>query len=236
MKRVLLLSGKINSGKNQLAEYLTEGFDKIGLSTRSDLFAKPLKDGCREDFARLATVLQEMTDSLRTFFKASHDNGMTDYQERAILRFDTLLEEFLIRDENWYEQKTPITRAILQIYGTEIFRRRVQDDWWVDKMAERVRENSADVTVVTDARYPNEVDGLKHKLESEPEFEVIAIRIDRDIKSADSVATHSSEIALDDYKGWSYRIDNNGTLDELKAAAQALIENITAGVRESEAA
>ena len=56
MKYVLLLSGKINSGKNQYAEYLIEELENKGARVTQDLFAKDLKQYCSEDFEGLGEI------------------------------------------------------------------------------------------------------------------------------------------------------------------------------------
>lgn len=59
--------------------------------------------------------------------------------------------------------------------------------------------------VITDVRYPNEAEAIKN-------LGGILIRIDRNTEFIDN---HISETALDDYNGWDYVIDNNGTFASL---------------------
>ena len=57
--------------------------------------------------------------------------------------------------------------------------------------------------LITDVRYPNEVKAIEDR-------DGIVIRVDRDVKLVD----HESETALDNYD-FKYRIDNNGTIEQL---------------------
>lgn len=61
------------------------------------------------------------------------------------------------------------------------------------------------IWVITDVRYPNEAEAIKN-------LGGVLIRIDRNTGFTDN---HISETALDNYDGWDYVIDNNGTLENL---------------------
>ena len=73
-KFVIMLSGRMRSGKNQFATYLEAELKSFDISVRQDLFAKDLKDGCKEDFKALAHVLASIRAELisTTEIYASH--------------------------------------------------------------------------------------------------------------------------------------------------------------------
>jgi hypothetical protein len=84
----------------------------------------------------------------------------------------------------------------------------VHYDVWVLSVMNRPSEYK----LITDVRYPTEVQAIE-------EAGGIVIRIERDEKLREgSIAgrptNHSSEIALDNHK-FTYRLENNGTFDEL---------------------
>ena len=69
MKKVILVSGKLRSGKNQFAEYLRQSYELNKISIRQDLFAKTLKDSCREDFKPLIRDINEMATNLKSIIQ-----------------------------------------------------------------------------------------------------------------------------------------------------------------------
>jgi hypothetical protein len=77
------------------------------------------------------------------------------------------------------------------------------------------------VTIVTDVRYPNEVDYIKQaggaviRLEGDPAK--IRENSKRDLN-------HSSEIALDDYRDWDVLYENNKGLTELENFAKKIVK------------
>ena len=54
---------------------------------------------------------------------------------------DYLKSEYNIQtiSDNWYNEKTPITRMLLQAVGTEIVRN-TNSDYWVDQAAKRIKK------------------------------------------------------------------------------------------------
>jgi len=220
-KLIVLVSGKLQSGKNQFAEYLKQHISKRDVSIYEDLFALGVKNGCKEDFAPLVKYLNENTDIKTT-------------------------------DDNWYENKTELTRILLQLYGTDIFRKRVSTDWWVKKQAERIVKNEKDVTIITDVRFPNEIDKLldyistdysakqttctfgeeeyltKNHLQfiSGCPYRICSVRINRNSAIKMGIKDHESETALDNYENFNYIYENNGTLDDLNTFAEFIAEEL----------
>lgn len=219
-KIVILLSGKINSGKNQFAEYLNYEFNKRGLTVTNDLFAKDLKDYSKEDFRVLGGMLKKKADNVKTLLETYFDP-----QEHGVLLQPILkaLDEFTFVDKNFYEDKTDITRVLLQLYGTEIARRRFDDKFWVKKTAKRLNDIETDVVVVTDVRFPNEIDDMFSMLD---DCEVIPIRINRNMEQMQMIKQHASELALDDYGQFHYIIDNNDTLDKFRLNSEWVVNDL----------
>jgi hypothetical protein len=228
MKRIILISGKLQSGKNQLADFLKDAFAKKNLDVGSDLFAGPLKDWCKEDFKPLTDLLRNIANDIKSVAKLSFDipaknTGMSN--ESSLFNIcKTVDDKLLINDENWYEVKTDITRKILQLYGTEIFRKRVDNDWWAKLLLERCKVSEKEVILITDVRFPNELEVFNSLLSDE--LEVVSIRVERNINTQEIIANHDSETALDNWLEWNYVVDNNGTLDALKASAEKIVEDI----------
>ncbi len=193
-KIVILISGKIKSGKNQLADFMKEYFEKQNLKVSADYFAKAVKDGCKEDFKKLADELNNYVIELKRVIISKYN-----YINEIL---DSKIDELKISDENWYENKTFITRAILQLYGTEIFRNRVDSDYWVKQVKDKCEKSDSDIILVTDTRFPNEITEMYSD-----NYDLITIRLLRDINK-DKSKNHYSETALDDWNEWTYIIDN----------------------------
>lgn len=95
-------------------------------------------------------------------------------------------------------------RYILQGIG-EMMRNEVSETYWINKVLAKYGGELPSLGVITDVRYPNEVETiLQHGGK--------VLRITRDMERND---THPSEIALSD-DDFSDIIDNSGTMEQLK--------------------
>lgn len=118
------------------------------------------------------------------------------------------------------KQWTP--RLLLQNMGTQIGRQIIHPNIWVNALmvdykaigdnllegeVRKVREEDLIYPnwIITDVRFPNEVEAIKRK-------SGIIIRVNRPLITSDN---HKSEVALDNYKDFHYVIENEGTIEEL---------------------
>ena len=203
-KTVILISGKKRTGKNALADYITEAAKEMGLTVWQGLFAGPLKDACRQDFAPLAA-----------FLKAEHARLVGHgIPPEEIPWMD-------VQDEQFYEAKTPLTRILLQVYGTQIFRDRVDKDYWTKKMVESLDRQEAEVLLITDTRFPNEV-LLPTEWAEARDYRSCCVRVHREV-SRDAQGEHESETALDDFAVWDHVVRNDGPLADLKRHAREVL-------------
>lgn len=221
MKKVILISGKIHCGKNQFADYLGKEFKNKGLKVSEDLFAKTLKDNCKEDFRKLTNVLDNISEEIKATIGLFVDQRQVMLNPSILNNINKSVDKLKIKDDNWYEDKTDITRNILQLYGTEIFRKRVDDNYWVKQVKDRCIASNSDIIIITDCRFPNEITEMLCD-----EYEITTIRIVRNINTQEQIASHDSETALDDWNEWNYIISNDDSLNELKNSAKTVCDDI----------
>lgn len=223
MKTIILISGKMQSGKNQFADYLANDLRFKQKRVRTDLFAASLKRGCAEDFKYMVEQINNHIAKVKDLIDISWLSDASNFVEAK-----KLLDQLTVtKEENWYEEKTLITRLLLQTYGTEIFRNRVDTNYWVNQVVDRMLGSDEEYTLVTDTRFENEVTHVVYRCESDkqPYAKVITVRINRDMKMND-LYLHDSENGLDNFTSWDHVINNNGTLDDLKKAAKAVTNSI----------
>lgn len=152
--------------------------------------------------------------------------GIYSSKEELDLALYTLANKVHITD-TVSELLTP--RTLLQLLGTECGRRVIHPEIWVNSlMAEykgieqpnkpgQERQISFPNWVITDVRFPNEAEAIKRK-------GGIVLRIERPYSTVagggnpanfNKEQFHASETALDDYKGFSHIIQNDGSVEEL---------------------
>lgn len=91
-------------------------------------------------------------------------------------------------------------REVMQIVGTDIFRR-MKNNVWSDSVLRRIKSENPDVAIIADCRFPNEVDTVK-------QAGGIVIKLTRNPYNS----LHESEVALDaenyDQNNFDLVIDN----------------------------
>lgn len=197
-KKVILVSGKLQSGKNTFTDILMEEMKK-SISIDYDYFAKPLKNECKTVFSNLVDYLN----------KISLENN---------------IPSLYTNEDSWYENKNEVTRILLQTYGTDIFRELVDEDWWAKKLKKKILARDEEVIVVSDVRFKSEL----RIFEQDNDLKLIKIRIERDNYTRDNnpIHSHISELDLDDYSNWDFVLKNNETIDVLKQNTLILLDGI----------
>jgi len=109
-------------------------------------------------------------------------------------------------------------RTLLQWWGAE-YRRAQDPDYWVKQLAKRIEEENPEYALITDMRFPNEMQFVKQHGET--------VRVDR---AGLPPSTHTSETVLADTsdEDWSIILENNGTLEEFKEGAVVVFDELTA--------
>ena len=172
-----------------------------GKDTLADLLAELLPDARRDAYA----APLKMCVHLKTGIPMDILNGSTEQKE------DELLGRY---------GKTP--RKLMQEEGEEA-RERIGKTIWMDRLVERALDASERITVVSDGRHPKEeVEGVGERLGTSDVTLGVLIRR----PSIAVVPGHPSEdkIAAEPNETFDAVVLNDGTLDELRAAAQQVAD------------
>ena len=196
---IIGLSAKAGVGKNQLAEFIIEEFEKnYNRKFYEASFADKLKRMCKFQFG------------------LSDDQLWGDKKELADERFPKSERE---RPDNgavvyW------TSREIMQELGA--FYRKIDRDFWVKSLKNfldhELSKGHKDF-IITDVRYVNEAGFIKNR-------KGVLVRINRNIDKKIHGTSHESEIGLDNYEGFDINVDNNGSLDDLRKASSDIVKAI----------
>lgn len=188
---LIVLSGKARSGKDTAAVMLEE---MLGYNTTSIAYADQLKY------------------IISTCFGLNMEQLYGDDKE-------VVLEDLPIRTKSGHVTThcwTP--RKLLQYLGTDVFRT-IKPDCWVQVVKDRVAEGEYDNYIITDGRFPNELEWVL-------EAGGIHIRIEREDKDFVSGTDHESETSLPDFFENpinSFIINNDKDLDYLHQELQNIV-------------
>ena len=214
MPFIVAISGKKQSGKNTLSDYLISYFKDQEKIVKQYSFADDLKDflvktmglrheqvwGTDEEKNSLTEYLWE-TLPLRVRWENSGSPG-----ENFLRNFEGVHSILAVggKEKAWAAfvkahtntimyniRKGPMTgRELMQVFGTDIMRKMFNDRIWVNATFRNIQRDNPDVAIIPDMRFPSEVHALV-------ENNGCIIRLTRD--GGVGGDTHSSETALDDF-------------------------------------
>ena len=124
----------------------------------------------------------------------------------------------------WDGREETKPRDLLNKLGTDIIRNQIDEEFHINRLIEdiKVLSHFYDTFVVSDIRFPVEIEKTKKEFDN-----VTAIKMQRESDELNSSQKHHiSETILDDYKGFDYQIDNNGSLEELTDKAKKILTEI----------
>ena len=210
---IIGVCGFIGSGKDTIADYL------VNLHHfRRESFANTLKDAVAQVFGWDRTMLEGRTKQAR------------EWREQV---------------DPWWAERLGIPhltpRFILQQWGTEVCRKNFHDDIWIASLENKLR-NSRDDVVISDCRFPNEIQAIKQSggivvrvvRGPEPEWYNAAVSRNRGPdgnstwslsgRKLEQLGVHDSETAWVGTK-FDVVVDNNGTLDDLYQQVKRLVQD-----------
>ena len=199
---LISVSGLIGSGKDTIADYLVNSHGFLRES-----WAGTLKDAVASVFGWDRILLEGKTAESRKW------REVPDQWWSSRLGMDV----------------TP--RRVLQVWGTEVCRESYHDDIWIASLENKLRK-TADSVVISDSRFPNELDSVKR-------IGGITIRVMRGSDPAwvnylreygvtDEFKEKWPSVHASEYSSvcstYDYVIRNDGSIDDLYRQINNLIE------------
>jgi hypothetical protein len=211
--KVILVTGKAQSGKNSACEYIKLKLKAKGLSSKLYAFADPLKEICVGVLG--LTPSQCWGENKYKDEDTEFSWGDLPFSGEALAK----LMSNMSTNEKLIKTSDKMTaREVMQVWGTDVFRK-FHNSCWVNSTLSSINKDGFDYALICDARFPNELD----EFEDQQPF---VVRLTRNVKNL----THDSETLLDDYKWNKFKfytiIDNsNMTVDDKNYFINLALEN-----------
>jgi hypothetical protein len=200
---IIGVSGKARSGKNVFAEVLAEELHRrTGKAFVMMAYADELKNMAQKE-------LDLSWDQLWGDEKEAEDKR---YKKIPRHGYDGFHETGDLKEPYW------TGREIMQSLGE--FFRGFDRDFWVKKLFRTIEEKEYENVIITDVRYPNEVDPVVER-------EGYHVRVSRPDANQIHGKTHESEVSLDAPYKVDFTVLNVGTLDDLRKLASDIASGIT---------
>lgn len=140
-----------------------------------------------------------------------------------------LLDDFTVYDRK--EREKPLLdfpewscRKLFQFIGTELMRKQFDNDIWIKLLNKRIKSCQHSRIVISDIRFPNEVDLLK-SFSKKNKYSVFFIKVNRNGYIGKNVGIKNHESESYDLDG-DYIIDNNSNIDDLYKKIDCIMSKI----------
>ena len=208
---IIGIVGFIGSGKGTVSEYLTERY-----KFNHDSFASSLKDACAVIFDWPRDLLEGDTTESRS------------WREEV---------------DTWWAKELNIPnfspRYALQLIGTDSLRNHFNQNLWFLTLANRVRKNPEKNIVISDVRFPNEINFIRQNKgylfrvirgKNPVWFETAYLANQGDESALDTMITTYSSVHFSEWawigKDVDYTVDNNGSFDNLITNIDSIMNKI----------
>ena len=220
MAYIVGFTGYAGAGKDTLATFVRDALDAVAVPVKMVSFANPIREIANglgfSPYVRETkeTVSEVMFPDFESALMEEIENqlsGLVAEDELAKLYAFTL-EELREQGRLVGDTLTISPRRLCQIIGTE-GGRRVNERFWEDVLLNDV-DDFEGVALVTDVRFPNEVDVCDH-----------VVYVER--KGCVPVAAHESERHIESIaKGANSAVSNSGSFGDLELVSESIAETV----------
>ncbi len=153
------------------------------------------------------------------------ENEFVNKNKKVIqISYAYYLKHFAKKIIGWDGDEKTKPRDFLQQIGVELIKNKINNRFLIDRVLDDIKIYTYffDIIILTDARFKEEIEDIKKLYD-----DAIVINIYKDSNNLTSEQKkHITETALDNYDKYDYKINNNGSLEELKQRVKKILGDI----------
>jgi len=149
------------------------------------------------------------------------------YEEKNLkilnLQYTTYMKEYAKNIVSWDGNDETKPRTLLQELGNTI-RNEIDPLFFINRMIEDIKVYSYyfDAITVSDVRMKREIDIPKEKLNNVISVNVVRPNFDNGL--SDKEKKHLTEVDLDNYENYDFKIINDGSLEDLEKEVRKMVD------------
>lgn len=142
------------------------------------------------------------------------------------LQFSSYIKNYAKVISNWDGEEVTKPRKLLQTLGTDIIRDKIDDNMFINRIIEDIKVYSYyfDVITISDARLPKELDSIYNSFSNVYKLRIIRPEFENNLRAGEKA--HITEVALDNYDSYQYRIINDGSLNDLDIKVKKIVDEV----------
>ena len=142
------------------------------------------------------------------------------------LQLSSYIKMYAKEISGWDGNEDSKPRSLLQTLGTDIIRKQIDEMLFINRIIQDIMVYSYyfDVITISDGRLPIEIDSIKHTFSNVYSVNVIRPNYENNLDSKER--KHLTEIALDSYNNYDFKLINDGTLNDLNKKIETMIDEV----------
>lgn len=141
------------------------------------------------------------------------------------LAYGKYIKEYAKNISDWDGLDETKPRTLLNMLGTEIIRKKLDDEFFIKRMVGDIRVYSYffDIIIISDARFKNEIDFIRQTFKDVISIHIVRNGYESELNSDEE--NYITEVDLDDYDNFDYIINNDGSIEDLEIKISELMRS-----------
>lgn len=142
------------------------------------------------------------------------------------LQFSSYIKMYAKVITGWNGSEDTKPRSLLQELGTDVIRKNINEDFFINRIIEDIKVYSYyfDVITISDARFPKELDSIKNNFKDVYKINIKRPNFENNLN--DVQRAHVTETALDNYNDYDYVVVNDGTINDLNDKIKQIVDKV----------
>ncbi len=142
------------------------------------------------------------------------------------LQISSYIKMYASKISGWDGSEDTKPRTLLQELGTSIIREKIDNEFFIKRLIGDIEVYSYyfDAITISDGRLPEELDSIYNAFDNVYRINIVRPNYDNHLNTKE--LKHRTEVGLDSYDNYEYKIINDGSLEELSNKIRKIVDEV----------
>lgn len=142
------------------------------------------------------------------------------------LQISSYIKMYASKISGWDGSEDTKPRTLLQELGTSIIREKIDNEFFIKRLIGDIEVYSYyfDAITISDGRLPEELDGIYNAFDNVYRINIVRPNYDNHLNAKE--LKHRTEVGLDNYDNYEYKIVNDGSLEDLSNKIRKIVDEV----------
>ena len=142
------------------------------------------------------------------------------------LQISSYIKMYASKISGWDGSEDTKPRTLLQELGTSIIREKIDNEFFIKRLIGDIEVYSYyfDAITISDGRLPEQLDGIYNAFDNVYRINIVRPNYDNHLNAKE--LKHRTEVGLDNYDNYEYKIVNDGSLEDLSNKIRKIVDEV----------